>query len=679
MPNIRPEELPDPDSPPPIDPSMLPDPEGTAGGESTPIKADTEPQSVTIPQPSATPVAPPDKLLQQLQTEAGIRGLRKLRPEMQETIVKHWIEAQKELHKYDPDRILSNSYEDIKGMTLGLGEGIGTVVSGLWDTYNTATDPMRPKLLQEQGEQLTRDIQGGTLDLQGLHRRLADMGMMQPVLDKEGNLDHFEKIPEKDIGDKLKSAIKTQFTPHLEAWDKFKKGDIPGGTSIMFDHYLEHPVDGLMDFSAAFGVGSVGFKGLGSFLKVAGETGSLLGTAETLTNVGEGLSKIGEVLDPLNIVKTSARPLTKAISSIPFKGTTLGHWVDLRRFVNGVFQDGMKEMSSRLMEDSEKIKDIFGDLEKGTGRDELESFSANLEGLAQPMNPSAKFKKSLEVYKQCMDLEDKYLVGRGKLTSANLRAVQFQPLMSASGMSLAELEDLVGRTGSMEGDAGETIKNIKKAMKGEEIISPEAKIAADVKRTNPEMDLVSKRVAAATQNLNLGPKDEVQEVLNDMDKEATTSAKPPTKHPDDIEDMARIARINPYAAERYGKIIEEEGMWNDYADRLQKKKPLVEKAPAARSVMVEQLRGLKEDFNKLLDQAKAETTHETSVGPTTLTLAEAGEKSGVHRTPKKSFLRRMSSYYVGDSDARSIYDMASGATRLDASSIDAAIDDIADR
>lgn len=682
MPTPNPSELPGADLQDAPDPSTLPGADLTAGGVATPVKSDSATTVDTVPledlkQGLDLQLSPEDHKL--LETEAGLANLHKLPDPLKEIVVQRYIHDKK-LTWYDrlnPMRLASEAWKNAHDMALGLGEGIGTAASKVWDAFNYSLHGGRTL---EEDVGVPKTLEEGKLDLAGFYNHLAKIGGMEPVTDEDGNLIGAKQIPPDvayDFNAKAKGLLSTVFSPHIEAFNKIKAGDISGGSKILFDHYTDNPLDFLFDASAVFGLAGSGLEKTGQFLAKAGEAGTVLGDANKLAEIGKGISDIGRAVDPLNLSAKVMKPVVNTIRAMPLKGSTIGEWLDMRKFVNGVHQSGFKEMRSRLMEDSDVIHEVFGDLDNV----EIHNLSANIEGLAQPLNPTDAFKNSLTVYKQWIDAEDKYLMDQAKLTSQARRSAIYQPMMSATGMSLAELEDLVSRSAGISEVTDETLKNIRKAIQGEEVISDTARQAADVAKQNPEMADVSRRVAAATKGLDLGLKDDVADLLNQMDREAAagTGSQLPPKPAGDLETAVRIARVNPYDAERYNVIVTEEQMWRDFSERLNKKKPLVEKAPAPRNVMVEQLRELKDNFNKWVDQAKAETTGTASVGPTTLSLEEAAAKAGVHRTPKRYWMRRMANYGVSDSDARSIFDVAHGGVPLDSSSVGQTIDEVADR
>lgn len=681
--------------------------------KTAPPTTEPEPTPTPVPElepvPSSTPVLndfsaldilkgvkvkPSAEEVNELKNFAINKLMKDIPPEMKKMVVDQFIADMKKANRHLGDKqFMINAMHNVRDIALGVGEIIGESSKAL---YGAATGEASEKYAEEIQKKAT-DTKGivegykkGDITITELKKRLATIGMLEPKFNERGDITGLVFIPQTTIEEKLKKSAQIMFAPHITAFKEISKGNLEKGTGILADHYYEHPVDFMIDASMVMSMAGSGIKGLGGVLKGAATSGSIMESSGKLAEMGEALIKAGDLIDPLQLSLRGTKIASKALLESNPWGKHLLSWMSSRKYMRLMFAESSKVLRERLIEDKGKIKEIFGPLSSGKtdinmeiagfipARDlELESFVANLEGLAQPIKPSETFTKSMELYKQWIEIEDKYLIGKKLLDSKRHREVIFQPMMAATGLSLNELEEFVRGTSGIIPDNAGIAEALGKAQKSDEIVSAEALIKAEEKSKGIPVDkekLSSARGAISAKPVV--PKDQLERAIAEVEGKPISEVadKITTAVVDDAEDTIRIATVNPWAAEKMQRLNAEIGRWDTYATRLRKKVPTAELPVAPRPALVEELKILKRDFDQLVDQAKGELHHEVKIelGPE-LTRAEKAERGAVHRVSRSSFIKSMRGLNAPDTVSKSLWEMATGGAPIEASGMETSI------
>lgn len=503
-----------------LDKLVIPD-VATATAESEP-SVGKRLESINLPE-EASPTPEPVQTVPMPGTQAEdeikftLAFLRKLSPEMKSRTLRSYIdynEAKLSGVYYaarETSHLLRNAATNIRGMLTGLGTVAGMGAIGI---YNTITEDVLPytygstpekvkhgKLVAAVGESQAKEVEKFRAEL----RKLREMSVEVPYdfYGTKGTMKLPTTIGESEkreqYGKFLKSATKEVFKPYIESAKALDRGDYKEAIKIMGDYVHDEPISALLDASFGFGIAGKTVGAMGKAFKGLAETGSALNSVSKLARAGEVLEKTGQIIDPF---LQSGRGLKYVAGLV--KDTHIGRVIESRRFIGELQRESYRQFAKGLKEDVGQFQSIFGKLKPK----EKEAFAATLEGLANPTDPNGALVEAMKKYTEYMDLTFQRLSGKELVDAQEFIKRKWQPLMDATGLTMAELNSLVENINIRTPAEVNSALNIAKEQAESTVLISSETVAEEAAKKSEELAPIAAVLshADAEEILNLGKK-----------------------------------------------------------------------------------------------------------------------------------------------------------------------------
>lgn len=425
-----------------------PNPDVTKRLSTLAIPAEAAPTPNALPQGGPTPPDPGEQ-----ESQYMIAFLRKLSPEMKSRTLRAYIDYSEQALSgpgkvYNEGKhVIRNAATELRGMLTGIGTGIGMGAIGL---YNFLDDQMgtrmvgsspeareHRKLVESVGADQATEIEKYRAELRKIRAQPVEE-LTRTFYTKTGMKTETTTVGEVERREKygkfLGSALKDQFRPYIESAKALDRGDFKEAISIMAHYAHDRPISALLDASFGFGIAGKGVTAMGKGFTALSKTGSAMNSVSKLARAGEVLEKTGQIIDPF---LQSARGLQHVAGML--KDTHIGRVIESRRFVGELNRESYNQFAKNLKGSSAQFQGIFEKLKPK----EKEAFAATIEGLANPVDKDGALVEAIKKYSEYWDLTHQRLSGKGLADAQEYLKRTWQPLMDATGLTMAELNSLV--------------------------------------------------------------------------------------------------------------------------------------------------------------------------------------------------------------------------------------------